>query len=56
VESDLSQLSAARREEHLPRRLSIPEIVITPIDTKASIGTFVQLICILISGSIKKSS
>jgi hypothetical protein len=56
VESDLSQLPVAKRQERLPRRLSISEIVITPIDTKASIGTFVQLICILISGSIKKSS
>jgi hypothetical protein len=27
-----------------------------PIDTKVSIGTFVELICIQISGSIKKSS
>jgi len=29
--------------------------MIAPIDTKVSIGTFVQLIRILISGSIKKS-
>jgi hypothetical protein len=35
---------------------SIQQIMIAPIDTKVSIGTFVQLIRIVISGSIKKFS
>lgn len=55
VESHCSQLSTAVRQERLGRWLSIQEIMIAPIDTKVSIGTFVQLIRILISGSIKKS-
>ena len=56
VESHCSQLSTAMRQERLGRWLSIQEIMIALIDTKVSIGTFVQLIRILISGSIKKSS
>jgi hypothetical protein len=50
------QLSTVKRQERMGRWLSIQEIMIAPIDTKVSIGTFVQLIRILISGSIKKSS
>jgi hypothetical protein len=44
------QLSNAKRQERLGRWLSIPEIMIGPTYTKVSIGTFVQLIRILISG------
>ncbi len=42
------------RQERLGRWLPISGVMITPIDTKVSIGTFVQLIRILISGSMKK--
>jgi hypothetical protein len=49
-------LSAAKRPERLGRCLSISEIMIGPIDTKVSIGTFVPLIRLLTSGSMRTSS
>ncbi len=52
---DRSRLPTAMRRERLALRLSIQEIIITPVDTKVSIGTFVQLIRRLTSGPMKGS-
>jgi hypothetical protein len=56
AESHRSQLSPAKRQDLLGRWQSIQEFVIALVDTKVSIGTFVQLIRLLTSGSIKKPS
>ena len=47
------QLSTAKRQERMERWLSIQEIMIAPVDTKVSIGTFVQLIRRLTSGLLR---
>ena len=46
-------LSTAKRQNRMGHWLSIQEITFTPLDTKVSIGTFVQLIRFLISGLIR---
>lgn len=49
-------LSTAKRQERMGSWVSIQEIMIAAIDTKVSIGTFVQLIRLLSSGRMETSS